>query len=56
MLAALNKHWRPLTDYEYWHDLDKEGLENAIVAAGMSEETIDWIKEDNKGKLKIKDY
>ena len=48
LVAALNKHWRPLSDYEYLHEMDLPSTQNAVTVAQMSEGLIDWIWEPEK--------
>jgi hypothetical protein len=47
LIAALNKHWRPLSYDQFWHEMDLTMTNNAIYVAGFSRELIDaiWVKK-----------
>jgi len=45
LIAALNKWWRTVTEYEYLHEMDIPRTQNAITVAGIPEEVTDWIWE-----------
>lgn len=51
MIAALNKYWRPLTEKEYWENMDIISTNNAIAAANFPKEIEDWIFETKKPKF-----
>jgi hypothetical protein len=48
LIAALNKHWRPLSVEEYLHEMDVPATSNAVTVAEMSEALFDWIWEPQK--------
>lgn len=45
MIAALNKHWRPLTLDEYLHKMGLPETHDAIAVACFTEAVADWIWE-----------
>lgn len=42
MIAALNKHWRPLTKEEL-DQMSIEEIEDAIAVAGFNDKVKEWI-------------
>lgn len=46
LVAALNKHWRPLSTKEYLHEMDVPATTNAVIVAQMPTELMDWIWEE----------
>lgn len=45
MIAALNKHYRSVSNDEYWNDWDIPTTNNAIEIAQFPEPVIKWIWE-----------
>ena len=45
LIAALNKYWRPISNYEFWHKLDIDEVNEAVSVSGMPKELIDKIWE-----------
>jgi hypothetical protein len=49
----LNKYWRPLTETEYWHDMDGPAINDAVQVAGFPKEVEEWIWEIDRKPFQI---
>lgn len=53
LISALNKYYRPLSEHEYWYDMDSESTNNAIQIAGFPEPVENWIWEKDLKPFQI---
>jgi hypothetical protein len=53
LIAALNKYYRPMSKYEFYHDMDIPAINNAVAVAGFSKEIENWIFEVDRIAFEI---
>jgi len=53
LISALNKYWRPVTEYEYWHKMDIPATNNAISISQFPENVEQWIWERHREAFSI---
>ena len=53
LIAALNKHWRALTENQYWDELDMSATNNAIVEANFPQESNERIWETKRKPFEV---
>ena len=53
LISALSKHWSPLTEHKYWHEMDIPMVNNAVSIAGFPKEVLDWIWEKKRAAFEI---
>jgi hypothetical protein len=53
LLAILKKHNGIDEDY-YYHKMDRNDVKNAISVSGISNETFDWMFEEDEKDTNIK--
>lgn len=53
LIAALNKHWRPLSYKEFWYEMDKKMTEAALKVADIPKELGNQIWELETGKFAL---
>ena len=49
----LNKHYRPMEDDYFWHKMDRTSTTHALQVSEITEETANWIYEDDDKKKSI---
>lgn len=53
LIVALNKYWRPISDYYFWHKMDIVTVQNAVICSQFPKEVEDLVFEVKKNPFQI---